>query len=98
MQYPATWIPNKTSSQPPRYEGNDGFFQISALDGEKWTIDQVAENDANHKLMPYGTAPSITKLKIQGQEARLITPSNDQPKEEKGDVKLIIKFPFTYTN
>ena len=93
LLYPSNWIPNKFYSQPPRHEGNNGFFQISALDGEEWTIDQVAENEANHKLKPYGTAPSISKLEIQGQEARLIMPSNDQPKDEKEAAELIIKSP-----
>lgn len=91
LRYPATWIFNKAYLS--RYEGKDGFFEISALDGYSWTIDEAAVSDANHILKPYGTTPSISKLEIQRQEARLIMPSDDQPKEEKGAAELIIKSP-----
>lgn len=94
LQYPSTWIANTAYSTPPRYEGNNGFFQISAFDGKGWTVDQVAENDANQILKPYGTKPSISNLVVQGQEASLIMPSNDQPKEEKEAAELIIKSPI----
>lgn len=93
LEYPSTWKANNAYSTPARYEGDNGFFQISAMSGDGWTIDQVAESNANHKLKPYGTKPSIEKLEIQGQEARLIKPSDDQPKEEKDAAELIIKSP-----
>lgn len=63
------------------------------MSGDGWTVDQVAESNANHKLKPYGNKPSIEKLEIQGLEARLIKPSDDQPKEEKDAAELIIKSP-----
>ncbi|HZK55596.1 MAG TPA: peptidase M56 [Desulfosporosinus sp.] len=91
LQYPSTWKANNNYS-PARYEGDNGYFQISAFDGKGWSIDQVAESDANHLLKPYGTTPSITKLEIQGKEVRLIKPSEDQPKEEKQKAELIIKY------
>ena len=93
LQYPSTWKANKAYSSPERYEGNNGLFQISAFDGEGWTIDQVAEWHANHKLKPFGTTPSITKLEILGKEVCLIKPSVDQPKEEKDAAELIVKYP-----
>jgi hypothetical protein len=82
LQYPSTWTADNAYN-PARYKGDNGFFQISAVDGTSWAIDQVAESDANHKLKPYGTKPSIVKLDIHGKDARLIKPSDDQPKEEK---------------
>lgn len=93
LQYPSTWKVNNAYSTP-RYEGNDGFFQISALDGEGWSVDLAAKNEVNHILKPYGTKPSISKLVIQGQEARLIIPSDDQPNGMKGTAELIIKSPI----
>jgi hypothetical protein len=92
LQYPSTWTANNAYT-PARYEGNNGFFQISAFNGKGWTIDQVAESDANHKLKPYGTTPSIVKSDIHGPDVRLIKPSDDQPKEEKEMAELVIKYP-----
>ena len=92
LQYPSTWI-LKTAYYSPRYEGTDGFFEISALDGEGWTIDQAAENDANHILKPFGTTPLISDFKVQGQEARIIMPSDDQPIGMKDTAELIVKSP-----
>jgi hypothetical protein len=92
LQYPSTWTANNAYTRA-RYEGDSGFFQISAFGGNGWTIDQVAESDANHKLKPYGTTPSIVKSDIHGLDARLIKPSDDQPKEEKEMAELVIKYP-----
>lgn len=93
LQYPSTWTADNAYN-PARYKGDNGFFQISAFNGTGWSIDQVAESDANHKLKPYGTNPSILKLDIQGKDARLIKPSDDQAKEEKEVAELIIKYPI----
>lgn len=92
LQYPSTWTANNVYA-PARYEGNNGFFQISAFDGKDWTIDQVAESNANHKLKPYGATPSIVKSDVHGIDARLIKPSDDQPKEQKEMAELVIKYP-----
>lgn len=91
LKYPSDWKLNPLYSE--RYEGKEGFFQVGAIDGQNLPIDTVADNDAFHQLRPYGSAPKITKLKIQEQEARLILPSEDQPKEMKNQAGLIIKYP-----
>lgn len=92
LKYPSSWKPNK-AYMPERYEGSDGFFQFVAVAGGQSSIDEVASWDANHKLKPYGSKPTIEKLTISGQEARLIQPSEDQPFEMNGQVGLIIKYP-----
>lgn len=92
FDYPSTWKINKVYA-PDRYEGSTGYFQINAISGDGLTIDQVVDSNANHKLNPYGTKPQIDKLAIQGQEARLIKPSQDQPKEMNNMALLIIKYP-----
>lgn len=91
LKYPADWKPNPKYYD--RYEGEEGFFQISAVSGEGLPIDKVTEFDAYHKLKPYGSNPQIEELKIQGQEARLILPSSDQPEEMANHAGLIIKYP-----
>lgn len=93
LKYPPEWRANSSE----RYEGKDGFFQIGAVNGEGMTIDEVAELDANHKLLPYGSEPKIESIKINGQEARLILPSEDQPDEMKGQAEIIIKYPSPVT-
>jgi TolB protein len=44
-------------------------------------------------LNPYGSDPKIINRIIDGQEARLILPSADQPEEMKNQAGLIVKYP-----
>ena len=91
LELPAAW--RKVSSHDGRYEGPGGFFQASALGGEGLALDQAAEAEAHHQLQPYGSEPSIEEITVQGQEARLILPSADQPAEMAGQAGLIIRAP-----
>jgi hypothetical protein len=91
LQHPAGWLPVAGSER--RYAGPDGFFQLNAMSGAGWTIDEVADNDAHHKLQPYGSEPRIERLLVQGREARLILPSADQPKEIAAQAGLIVDLP-----
>lgn len=91
LQYNKDWKLNTNYTE--RYEGKNGFFQISALTGENKKIDEVVNSEINHILKPYGSNPRITKEIIKGQEARLIMPSNDQNKEFKNQAELIVKYP-----
>ena len=91
LRYPSYWKLNPNYVE--RYEGKDGFFQVGAIDGENMSIDEVAKNDAFHKLNPYGSHPKIINRKIDGQEARLILPSADQAEEMHNQAGLIVKYP-----
>lgn len=91
LKYAADWKLNPNFFE--RYGGNNGFFQVSAINGESLSIDQVAQDQAFHKLKPYGSAPQIFKRTIGGQEARLFLPSNDQPREMQNQAGLIVKYP-----
>ena len=91
LKYPSYWEANPNYIE--RYEGKDGFFQVGAIDGENMSIDEVAKNDTFHKLNPYGSDPKIINRMIDGQEARLILPSDDQPEEMKNQAGLIVKYP-----
>jgi TolB protein len=75
-----------------RYEGSDGFFQISAISSDE-TINEVCHNEAFHQLLPYGSEPRIYKGQIQQQEACFIFPSEDQPPEMRRQAALIVKYP-----
>ncbi|MCR4437206.1 MAG: peptidase M56 [Eubacteriales bacterium] len=91
LKYPSHWESNPNYIE--RYEGKDGFFQVGAINGESLSIDEVTKNDAFHKLNPYGSDPKIINRTIDGQEARLILPSADQPEEMRNQAGLIVKYP-----
>jgi TolB protein len=88
FQYPSHW--ERVSDD--KYEGPDGFFQLSAVLSEE-SIDVVCHNEAHHPLNPYGTQPSINQTQIQNQPACFIFPSQDQPPEMKGQAALIVHYP-----
>lgn len=89
---PKTWV--QTSGYTERYQGEDGFVSFDAQSGAGMSLDQVAELNANHKLKPYGSHPDISSLELAGQEARLITPSSDQPHEQNHGALLVLRTPF----
>lgn len=95
LEYPSSWKPNK-AYMPEKFEGSDGFFLIAAVAGVD-SIDEVAGWDAYHKLKPYGSEPTIEKMTIAGQDARLILPSQDQPPEMNGQAGLIVRYPSPVT-
>ncbi len=87
LRYPPNWVPNR--GYPERYEGPDGFFQLEAATSP--TLDYLARSQAYHKLRPFGSQPTITPMVVDGQEARLIWPSEDEPKVMKGLAELDIQ-------
>ncbi|THE12809.1 hypothetical protein E1I69_09525 [Bacillus timonensis] len=87
FQYPSNW----EQVDPERYEGADGFFQISAIGGGD-DIHEVCKGEAYHQLMPYGSSPRIYRTRISGQEACLIFPSADQPPEMKRQAAAIVRY------
>ena len=88
FQYPASW--HRVNNE--RYEGDDGFFQISALLGSD-SIDKVCHDEAFQKLMPYGSAPRIIKSQNPYEQSCTILPSADQPAEMKGQAAFIANYP-----
>ncbi|WP_010677519.1 TolB family protein [Bacillus timonensis] len=88
LYYPSNW----KQVDAERYEGENGFFQISAIGGGD-DIHEVCKGEAYHKLMPYGSSPHVYQTRIRGQEACLIYPSADQPPEMKRQAAAIVKYP-----
>ena len=98
LQYPADWQPAGYGSPETgeiRFAGINGFFHINSMDGE--SIDSVAAAETGHRLQPYGSQPTIETLQIQGQEARLIPPSSDQPVGMQYQAALIVRYPSMAT-
>lgn len=95
LEYPADWQPIEgyDSAEPgdTRYGAINGFFQVGAMDTD--SIDQASASEAEHVLQPYGSQPVIETLQIQGQDARLIIPSDDQPDGMQHQAALIVQYP-----
>ena len=81
--------PSRFTSGKDSYAPLDGssYFVID-LGSSGRSIDQHARDEAYHKLQPFGKSPLIKKLKIEGQEARLIIPSDPSNNETELIVKL----------
>ncbi|CAM3820623.1 hypothetical protein GCM10009865_05050 [Aeromicrobium ponti] len=92
FQYPSNW--RKVNEE--RYEGADGFFQISAISAVE-NLDEVCRGEAFHPLRPYGSMPSILKARVQNQEACYILPSPDQSAEMLNQSALIVRYPTPIT-
>ena len=86
--YPASW----RQVSETRYEGDDGFFEISALASEL-PFHELCQAEANHRLRPYGTSPRVVPGRVQGQEACYIFPSADQAPEFRGQAALLVVYP-----
>jgi len=94
LDYPSDW--DQVDGEPhlgEKFAGQDGFFGIMAIEAGGSSIDQLAENEAHHVLLPYGTQPTIESGTVHGQEARLILPSIDQYPSMQGQAELIVRYP-----
>jgi len=87
LVYPYLW--SRINNE--RYEGIDGFFQISAIPGDE-TLEEVSNREAYHKLKLYGTQPLKNRLQVNGAEGCMILPSEDQLHEMRGQAALIVKY------
>ena len=88
FQFPSHW--ERVTDE--KYEGPDGFFQISAITGDE-PLSEICYNEAFHQLLPYGSEPRVTQTQIQQQEACFIFPSDDQAPEMGGQAALIVRYP-----
>lgn len=89
LKYPSHWLP--VSEDESRHEGHDGFFVLDAIGNPTATIDDIAVEQTEHKLRPFGCQPTIETLTIQNQEARLILPSTDA--NTGAQAMLIVRYP-----
>jgi len=82
---------------PARYEGADGFFQVGVINALDSSIYEVAQNEASHKLSPYGSSPEIKEERIKTKEFVFIYPSGDQSEDIRDQACFIIKYPESIT-
>ena len=57
------------------------------------SIEEAVDILLSNELQLFGSQPVIEILQVQGQDARLIVPSTDQPLGREGETALIIRFP-----
>jgi hypothetical protein len=99
LDYPASWQPageeEGPGGTPARYQGEDGYFLIAAMGGEGWELEQVAENEANHHLRPYGTNPKIEETTLDGRSGIYIFPDADAGMENQS--AFIVEYPRPVT-
>jgi TolB protein len=92
LKYPAHWTkPDPLDEEA--YEGHNGFFNVSGLNGPKLAVEEAMRSAVGDKIKPYGSDPQIISLKVDGQEARLIMPSSDQPAGQRGQGLLVVRYP-----
>lgn len=78
FKIPLAWTGGAGGQGSRTWEGDDGWVQVSAanaMDG----LAGVVDNLVNHHLKPFGSAPTVTEIVVDGADGRLIVPSGDAP-------------------
>ena len=60
------------------------------------SIDTVANEDIYHILRPFGENPVVSKLVIDGQEARIIYPAEKSPTPQRVELLVRLQKPVAY--
>lgn len=96
FNYPSTW--NQIGGYDyDRYEGEGGFFGVSGGGNASTTLEEMTRNAYDHPLKPYGVHPILENVRVDGQQGKLILPSDDQDPSMKGEAQLIVKYPQPIT-
>jgi TolB protein len=93
FRYPRDWRQSRADPGTVSIQGSDGSLKLIAVRGA--TPDQVCREDAGQHLQPFGANPTIRSLRVQGQKACLVWPS-----EERGansEAELVVQFPTPVT-
>lgn len=91
FKYPKSW--NKNPRYEDKYEGETGFFEVGAFEGPN-DIDAAVKEQINEYYKPYGSNPTVRSFIVDGQPARVIYPSEDQPEFYKDrDAAIVVKYP-----
>ncbi|MHB1416241.1 MAG: trypsin-like peptidase domain-containing protein [Chloroflexota bacterium] len=75
LSYPAAWQP--VEGYEGRYGGPDGFVQPGALEDQGWTLEEVCQL-LIHEDQAFGASPTTEWIQVDGGQACLILPSDDQ--------------------
>jgi TolB protein len=89
FRHPKEWKTSPAYSDRTYFGGRDGAVQLDASEGD--TPRQVCDGAATHHLQPFGAHPRIQSMKVQGQNACMVWPSEEQG--ANADVELVVQFP-----
>lgn len=89
FKYPASWT--KNPSYEERYDGPGGFVEVAEIESFGRNIDEVARQETNTPIQPFGSDPKIIELQLDGQPARVIIPSSDQNKVFEREIAIIVQ-------
>ncbi len=91
LWHPTDWKP--VPGYDDRLGGPDGFFEVAAMGQPGLSLDQVCSQEAEHKLQPYGSRPTVTRTTLRGQDGCFVLPSADQPAAMEHQAALIVAYP-----
>jgi hypothetical protein len=95
LERPPEWEADPAYSDPEtgdtRFAGVTGYVQVAAVNASG--LDETVAAEAKHQLQPYGPQPVIENIQVDGQEARLITPSQNQPADGFRQAAVISRYP-----
>jgi TolB protein len=89
FRHPKEWKTSPLYYDWTYFGGPDGALQLSAAGDD--TPQQGCQSAATHHLQPFGSHPRIRSLKVQGQKACLVWPSEEQG--ANADAELFVEFP-----
>jgi murein DD-endopeptidase MepM/ murein hydrolase activator NlpD len=91
FDYPANWR-SESGEGGRRFAGDDGFVQLDAVSSAH-DLGEVAQEQAEHSLLPYGSQPTIEEMVLSdGRQARLILPSADQSPSMEQQALLLVPY------
>ncbi len=109
FEYPEQWVADVQGGSyegvPLRFVGSDGYFGLDALpaaddNGAELTLDNLAtrmvqpyQTSDGKTIVPYGKSPTIKSTVIDGAEARVILPSDDQSESARHEAIFVARYP-----
>jgi TolB protein len=93
FRYPRDWKQSRTDPGTVSIKGSDGSIQLSAARGA--TPDAVCHENAGQHLQSFGANPTFRSVRVQGQRACLVWPSEEQG--ANAEAQLVVEFPIPVT-
>ena len=96
FKYPRAW--RKNPRYEDKYEGETGYFEVGDFESDNENIDEAVQEQVDEDYKPYGENPTIRRFVVDGQPARVIYPSEDQPDFFKDrDAAIVVQYPQPIT-
>lgn len=98
LRFPGDWKRDPIYSDRPYFGAERrlhtvprGYFQLLVMGDENDTPEQACKGSAEHVVQPFGKNPTVRQMKVQGESACLVWPSEDQG--APWDAEVVIKYP-----